>query len=192
MKFIIENKTLKEIRGAEPIVYIPEGVVSLEHDVFNMLPNVREVYFPESLIDCSQFRSLLFRNQMAIHVSPLNPAFASHEGVLYNKNFTTLLSCPMEKKGCYKLLRTTLRIEQQAFCCTSLTELLLNDGLVEIGEGAFCDSIYIENIRIPRTVHLIEPNAFYRSYVQDIALMVDCGSYAANYAKEYGLTYTEL
>ncbi|MBQ8958526.1 MAG: hypothetical protein IJ057_08525 [Bacteroidales bacterium] len=96
MEFVIENNKLLEIKKPEKDVHIPEGVTSLDHDVFNSLKEVKNVWFPSSLIDCHGGRVLLFRDQENIFVDPDNPMFSSDEGVLYNKDYTVFTLLPDE------------------------------------------------------------------------------------------------
>lgn len=189
MDFIIETlglrkgKILKRIIHPETVVKIPEDVTTLDADVFNDLQDVVEVYLPASLIDCSRFRSLLFRHQEMVHVHRDNPMYSSHDGIVYRKDYTEVLSCPMKKTGAYQLLPTTVSIAQQAFCGCNLSEIILNEGLKEIGEGAFCDSVNLEEIRIPSTVEKIGDEAFYMMMSGNIPIVVSKGGYAEFYAK---------
>lgn len=196
MDFIIETldgqkieKILTRIVQPKAVVKIPEGVTTLDADVFNNLKDVVEVYLPASLIDCSKFRSLLFRHQKMVHVHVDNPMYSSHDGILYNKDYTEVLSCPMKKTGSYELLPTTISIAQQAFCGCNLSEVILNEGLKEIGEGAFCDSEILEKICIPSTVEKIGDDAFYRMMIGDIPIVVSKGGYAEYYAKLNDIPY---
>ena len=183
MEFIIENSKLVEIKNPEQDIYIPEGVKSLGHDVFNCLEEAKNIWFPKSLVDCRGARVLLFRNQENIFVHQENPVYSSYDGVLYNKDLTVLICCPMGKKGIYKLAPTTKSIAEDAFCCSSLEELILNEGLESIEQYAFADSNINHWIFIPESVSHIDKDAFAGEWSNQCILVVK-GSYAHHYAKQ--------
>ena len=70
--------------------------------------------------------------------------------------------------GCTKITSVTLpcgitKIGSSAFeTCSSLTNVVLNEGLAEIGYGAFMSCIKLEAIEIPSTVTKIGYDAFFR------------------------------
>ena len=183
MDFIIENGKLVEIKNPERDIHIPEGVKSLDHDVFNSLNEAKNVWFPKSLVDCQGARVLLFRDQENIFVHQDNPAFSSYDGVLYNKELTVLICCPMKKTGIYKSALTTKCIAEDAFCCSCLQELILNDGLESIERYAFADSNINQWIYIPQSVKHIDKDAFTGEWSNQ-CILVDKDSYAHCYAKQ--------
>lgn len=180
MEFIIKDKKLVDIKDPEPDVHIPEGVEKLERDVFNDLKETRNVWFPKSLVDCRGPRVLLFRDQANIFVHPGNPVFSSDDGVLYNKDFSVLLCCPMKKRGSYRTLPMTKTIAEDAFCCSILDELVLNRGLESIERYAFCDSSIHKWVIIPETVKHIDKEAFAGEWNNQCIVVVE-GSYAHYY-----------
>lgn len=183
MDFIIENGKLVEIKNPERDIHIPEGVKSLDHDVFNSLEEAKNVWFPKSLVDCRGARVLMFRDQENIFVHQDNPVFSSCDGVLYNKDLTVLICCPMKKTGIYKSALTTKSIAENAFCCSSLEELILNDELESIERYAFADSNINHWIFIPESVNHIDKDAFTGEMSNQCILVVK-NSYAHRYAKQ--------
>lgn len=183
MDFIIENDKLIEIKNPEQDIHIPEGVKSLDHDVFNNLKEAKNVWFPASLVNCRGPRVLLFRDQENIFVHQDNPAYSSYDGVLYNKDLTVLICCPMNKKGIYKSAPTTKSIAEDAFCCSCLDELILNNGLESIGRYAFADSFIHHWIFIPESVCHIDKDAFTGEWSNQCILVVK-DSFAHRYAKQ--------
>lgn len=115
-----------------------------------------------------------------------NPAYSSYNGVLYNKEQTILINCPMGKKGLYKTASTTKIIARDAFCCSELNKLVLNEGLERIHRWAFADNCIQEPILIPRSVSYISSRAFEGEYSFG-SVIVYPGSYAHEYAK--GIDY---
>lgn len=73
-----------------------------------------------------------------INVDPQNPVFSSRDGVLFNKDQTTLIWCPPGRNGNYVIPDTVTAIGDGAFeYCTNLTGIKLNDSITNIGSSAF-------------------------------------------------------
>ena len=93
-------------------------------------------------------------------VDPNNASFSSLDGVLFNKDQTTLLVFPGGQTGPYITPASVTRIEDYAFYfCTKLSGVTLFEGMQYIGYGAFeqCDSLI--SIMIPSSVSLIQPGS---------------------------------
>jgi len=74
-----------------------------------------------------------------ITVDPQNPNYSSQDGVLFNKDKTTLIQCPSSKSGAY-IIPSTVNV---------------------IGYGAFSGCKLLTSLTIPASVNSIEENAFY-------------------------------
>lgn len=183
MEFVINNGVLEDIINPETDVVIPLGVTSLSPSAFGSNKVTKNVYFPASLTDCGKHSSICFRYQENIYVDPDNPEYSSYNGVLYNKEQTILINCPVGKKGKYKTSPTTKIIARDAFCCSNLKELVLNNGLKRIHRWAFADDCIQKPILIPRSVSHISSRAFAREYSLG-SVIVYLGSYAHEYAKD--------
>jgi hypothetical protein len=122
-----------------------------------------------------------------INVAAGNSAYASENGVLYNKNKTVLYKYPEGKtepsfvipnnvteigryafSGCTNLTSITFAIDSQletigysAFqSCTGLTSIAIPASVTNIGEYAFSDCIKLAGITIPNSVINIGDHAF--------------------------------
>jgi hypothetical protein len=70
----------------------------------------------------------------AVEVDPLNPAYSSLDGVLFDKSQTTLLQCPGGKVGVYSIPDGVTSIGDEAFYyCTGLTSVVIDNGVSSIG-----------------------------------------------------------
>ena len=84
----------------------------------------------------------------AIEVDEGNPAFKSMDGVLYDKNMTTLIQYPGNKLGAVVIPNTITNIRDGAFCGSlSLTNITIPESVIDIGQMAFsscpsCTGIY--------------------------------------------------
>lgn len=80
----------------------------------------------------------------AITVSKGNPHFSSVDGVLFDKEVTSILWFPLGKTGDYRLPATVTAIGENAFYGTKITSLEIPPSVTSIGRGAFAGSSLAE------------------------------------------------
>ena len=97
----------------------------------------------------------------AINVAEGNAAFCSEEGVLYNKEKSSLLNYPAGKSGDFTVPSTVTSIQTCAFSsCKGLNAVTLPEGLKIINSGAFEYCTGLTSIDIPASVTFIHTYAF--------------------------------
>ena len=95
-----------------------------------------------------------------ISVDPNNITYSSNDGVLFNKNKTTLLFCPQAKTTCTIPMETT-QIGPCAFVyCSELTQVNISSNVTSIGKGAFASCSKLTQIDIPSNITSIEDRTF--------------------------------
>ncbi len=179
---------------------IPDSVTEIGWYAFNYCGSLTELTIPAAVtalgervfIGCSELRD--------IHVAEDNPALLSEDGVLFNKDQTALIFCPIKKSGAYTLPASVEAINEYAFeSCVDLSEVTLSPALTFIGEGAFynCSGLtkadmgenvdYIgeyafsgctalKSVDLPRSLAVIEAYAFYNcAALKDIAIPGEVG-----------------
>ena len=123
-------------------------------------------------------------NQLqSIEVHANNPYYTSVDGILYNKELTTLISCPTNRTSlslpktvttiadyaffqCTKLTLDTLPttityIAPYAFYgCDSITRFLIPDSVQELVEYAFANCDNLSEIHMSKQITSIANNAF--------------------------------
>ncbi len=97
----------------------------------------------------------------AINVGEANENYRSHDGVLFNKLGTVLITCPAGKSGEYSVPYGVKEIGKSAFeACEGLTEIKLPESVEVIDEYAFLGCRGITGIELPGSIDSIEYFAF--------------------------------
>ena len=143
-------------------VSIPEGVTSIEEALF---------------IGCGNCESF--------NVASSNSNYASADGVLFNKDKTTLVSCPPGKARAYTIPSSVKTIATGAFafckkltsvvmpgsvtsmgsyafnCCELLNNIVISGGITEIPQDCFSNCGALKAVTIPEGVTKINASAFW-------------------------------
>ncbi len=142
-------------------VTVPNSVLYLEDRVFNGCTSLAGVTLGRGVasIGFDVFGSC--SSLTAITVDAGNAVYSSSDGVLFNKDQTTLIEHPEGKAGSYAIPAGVTNIQDYAFeCCYGLTGITLPAGVVSIGKQAFWFCTNLPAVTIPDSVTSIGDNAF--------------------------------
>ena len=142
-------------------VNIPESAKSIDMGAFDKCTSLASVYIPKF---CSVSAGAFSRctSLISIEVDPENAYLTTFDGVLFNKDYTTLIEFPAGKKGDYKIPETVTKIYNDAFYgCDGLTSISIPESVVSIGEHAFHECTDLSSVIIPNSVASIGQWAFY-------------------------------
>ena len=167
-------------------VNIPNSVVSIQTSAFTGCDGITSVFIGDKAVNLSGLNFSYYQNLTKIIVSEKNSNYSSKDGVLFNKDKTTLLHFPIAKNNtsyvipecvvsiednafydCIKLKNITIpnsviSVKSGAFFgCTELEFITIGENVTSIGSSAFFDCIELTNIEIPNSVILVEAYAFY-------------------------------
>jgi hypothetical protein len=89
----------------------------------------------------------------AITVNASNAVYSSVDGVLFNKNQTTLIQCPGGKSGSYTITNTVINIGYCAFYgCQNLTNVTIPDSVTSLDDEVFDSCFSLTSVTIPDSI----------------------------------------
>ncbi len=201
---------------------LSEGVTIVEEGALVNCEKLETVSIPESLktIEISErYGAQNFsgcHSLQMINVADGNQEFSSEDGVLYDKNKTTLIAYPAGAGFSYSVPEGVTHIEACAFMESNIAEIKLPSTIESIGNRAFydCENLVevvvpknangtsigskafcnygihgLEAVILPMTVTKIDEGAFGWS---DNLTIYGEGGIAQNYAEENGITYMDI
>ena len=108
---------------------------------------------PESFYGCS--------NLINININSNNPNYTSVDGVVFNKNITTLVLYPIGKIGSYSIPNTVTTIAFESFLnCTNLTNITIPNSVTNITTYSLVGCTGLISLIIPNSVTSIGDYAF--------------------------------
>ena len=141
-------------------VVIPEGVTSIGVRAFGACYGLTSVTIPKSVTSIGEaaFSGCLSN----IYVDEGNASYSSVDGVLFNKDHTTLIAYPANREDtAYKIPEGVTSIGNWAFfSCWQLTDVTIPESVTSIGDYAFNWSGELNAITIAKSVTSIGRGAF--------------------------------
>jgi len=118
---------------------LPNSVTSIEPCAFQNCTSLTSVTIGNGVTEIGKWAFLGCDSLTAINVATGNASYSSQDGVLYNKNKTTIIEYPPGKTG---------------------STFTIPDNVISIREGAFLYRTKLTSITIPSSVTSIEESAF--------------------------------
>jgi hypothetical protein len=145
-------------QGGLEEIRIPDGVVRIGDDAFLNCP-AKTVWIGSGLNTLGT-DALIGSYRINVHAD--NASFSSRDGVLFNKDQTVLLFCPLGKTGFYPVPNGVLEIAPRAFFSQkSLTRIAVPSSVVKIGPWAFAKCSVLQKVVITNPSTTLGEAAFY-------------------------------
>lgn len=179
----------KNVTIPEQIYYTPVAIIAPEAFVNCEFENIT---IPKTVTNIGGGAFFECYNLKNIIVDKDNINFSDYNGILYNKNKTTLIKCPRKNEN-PSILDGTTKIEDVALASTKIKNIVIPDSVKYIGGGAFYGT-HLNSITIPNSVNYIDTEymleeadedygyIFGQTNVNEIWLHKD--SYAYNFLKD--------
>ena len=191
-------------------VNIPSSVTNIKSCAFYCSFNLVSVTISSNVTNIGSSAFSLCNSLKNISVNSDNEIYTSEDGVLFNKNKTTLIQYPLGNdrtsyiipssvttiseeafNGCNKLTNITIpnsvtNIGNQAFAqCSRLTNINIPDSITCIGKSTFSYCKSLTNIIIPDSVAIIDNYAFYKCIGLTSVIIPDSVTSIGNHAFDY-------
>jgi len=116
-------------------IIIPNSVTQIQLSAFGGCTSLKSITIPAKLENIySAFTNCT--SLTAINVDAANTKFSSENGVMYNKNKTSLVAFPGGKTGAFTIPSSVTSIEDSAFLGCSLTSLTIPSSVTKINQMA--------------------------------------------------------
>jgi hypothetical protein len=164
-------------------------ITSINVHAFFWYTNLTGITIPDSVTSIWDQAFAFCLNLTAINVASGNTNYSSEQGVLYNKDKTTLVAYPGKKSGAFTIPNSVTSIEGAAFqCCQSLTGITIPNSVESIGYMAFQYCAGLTSVAIPDSVTDIDGGAFAAC---GNLTAINVGSGNTNYSSEQGILYNK-
>jgi BspA type Leucine rich repeat region (6 copies) len=131
-------------------VVLPEGVVTVGPLAFSGCSRLTSIFIPKTVTALAANALNQCPRLAEIQVDPLNPAYRSFAGVLFDKNRTVLIQYPLGNTA---------------------DSYTIPDGVVTIGNGSF-SGVVLSHVDIPKSVTTIGSFAFSGSGLESVEIPV--------------------
>ena len=198
-------------------VTIPDGVTIIKYSAFQNCTELTEVTFGNSITTientafyyCTSLKQVTIPKSVTniggnvfgfctalthINVDAANTAYSSENGVLFNKDKTTLLRYPVAKPGAtYTVPKSVTCIGENAFGqCTALKELTLSENVSKIESYAFEDFAAITKMTVLATVPPTAETSAFKYFNLDTPVHVPAESLTAYQTADGWKEFTNL
>jgi hypothetical protein len=115
-------------------------------------------------------------NLEQILVNENNPYFCSVDGVVYDKEMTTIYLVPSGRTGVFVIPDSVQHINPFAFdSCSKLEKVILPNTMISIGQFAFYQCRSLKSINLPDSITSIGRRAFYGAGLEEVTLPANLG-----------------
>jgi hypothetical protein len=142
-------------------IVLPSNLTSIDKWAFRDCTNLTSINaIPESVIDIGEYAFSECTNLANLTVDVNNSNYTSINGILFNKDVTSLIQCPGGSTAT-TLPDSLISIEQWAFRgCTTITDITIPEGVTSIDNGAFIGCSNLTHVILPTSLSSLNTAAF--------------------------------
>ena len=161
--YVVDGTILVSYTGKEQNVVIPSdlGITEIANAAFTG-NYINSVMIPDGVKNIGNSAFSNCSNLTDINVDGDNTEYSSIDGVLFNKDKTTLISYPVGKtQSDYTIPNSVANIGDFAFTFSNLKRITIPESVTSIGDYGFASCYNLMSISIPSSVTSIGNFAFY-------------------------------
>ena len=189
IELFVENNVIISHKGTEPHLTIPkafneEKIIAIGDGALSRnasftkitIPNTIELIGRGAFAECSALETIIISDNVryigkapfaackslnSIQVSPQNSEFRDINGILFDKQISTLIQYPANAPTSYQVPKSVTTINEAAFAeCSKLISVIFPDTLEKIEKAAFLGCSSLEEIDLPKSLKVISQGAF--------------------------------
>ena len=142
-------------------IAIPESVTSFGDQCFFSCSRLTNIIIPEGVTSLGNSCFSGCSNLTSITVSNDNTNYSSIDGVLFNKDKTSIIAYPNAKSNEYVIPETVTSLGSFCFfSCSNLTSIVISTSVTSLGSSCFSDCSNLTSIVIPASVTSLSSNCF--------------------------------
>lgn len=155
-------------------LYLPQSLVSIDYSALRGCGSLEYVKIFDNVSTTLSDRFSENKKLNEIEVTSGNTTYASYDGCLYSKDYTTLIHCPAAKTS-INFHSGVTTIAQKAFYCTSLTSVNVPEGVTELGNQAFYHNLNarsgnLTSVSLPSSLRTIGTECFRYQSINSITI----------------------
>ena len=155
-------------------LYLPQSLVSIDYSALRGCGSLEYVKIFDNVSTTLSDRFSENKKLNEIEVTSGNTTYASYDGCLYSKDYTTLIHCPAAKTS-INFHSGVTTIAQKAFYCTSLTSVNVPEGVTELGNQAFYHYVTarpgnLTSVSLPSSLRTIGTECFRYQSINSITI----------------------
>ena len=133
-------------------ITIPDGVITIGYRAFGGCSSLQSIDIPNSVTAIGKYAFKGCSALQSINISEDNPNYTSVNGVLFNKELTTIIKFPERKRiEIYNIPNSVTTIGREAFYgCEALQSINIPYKVKSIGLRAFHDCAALKSINVSR------------------------------------------